>query len=104
MKYQPKRARARWLQDAPEWVLSVHDNGGKSADRYTVFFGGSQWLPEFGRNVFYLSMSESPGSAYGICISGECPSINRSNAGKKIRWLDLPKACQEAATRFANDE
>lgn len=91
MKYQPKRSRKQWTQDAPEYVLACYDNGGKTADRYTVLFGGTHWEPSMGRNVSYLGMSGAPTHPQGFSQWGEMPSNNRSACGKHVRWLDLPE-------------
>lgn len=95
--YRPRRATQRWMEQAPEYILSVHDNGGKTADRYTVFFGGSLYNEALARNraVEYLGMSEQPSHPQGISMWGECPSMNRDASGKKIRWLDLPESIRK---------
>lgn len=91
MAYRPRRANlARYLQGAPEYVLSVHDNP-KMWDRYTVFFGGSHWFPELGRDVEYLSMSDSPTHPQGFSQMGQCRAADRDASGRKVRWLDLPE-------------
>ena len=60
--YKPRRAGKRWLEEAPEYILDVFDNKGKTADRYTVLFGGSMldpWLLK-DRKVHYLGMNSYP--------------------------------------------
>lgn len=88
--YAPRRATKRWLEGAPEYVLAVFDNKGKTADRYTVMFGGSLWAPDMGRNVFYLGMSDAPTHPQGFSMWGECPASWRPHH-EQIRWLDLPE-------------
>jgi hypothetical protein len=72
--YRPRRAAKRWLAGAPEFILDCFDNKGKTSDRYTVLFGGSLLEPHLlqHRKVFYLGMSECPGSPQGISMWGEC--------------------------------
>lgn len=89
--YRPRRATQRWMEDAPEYILSVHDNGGKTYDRFTVFFGGSLYEEKMGRNVLYLGLSENPSHPQGFSQWGEAPANSRDASGKKIRWLDLPE-------------
>lgn len=89
--YRPRRSSQRWLQDAPEYVLACYDNGGKTADRYTVMFGGSLWYPEMGRKVFYLGMSGAPTHPQGFSQWGEMPADNRPSSREHVRWLDLPE-------------
>jgi hypothetical protein len=86
-KYRPKKASKRWLIDAPDYILSVYDNGGKTCDRYTVLFAGHLWNASLGYNVMYLAMSD------GLEFSqwGEMRSDDREACGKQIAWLDLPE-------------
>lgn len=97
-KYRPKRASARWLQDAPEYVLSCHDSP-KYHDRYTVCFGGTLWNEELGRNVLFLGLSQS-----GASYWGEMQSCNRPYIGKKVRWLDLPEAVRNAVIQRVKED
>jgi hypothetical protein len=99
--YRPRRSSARWLENAPEYVLACFDNGGKTCDRYTVMLGGSMWGPEMGRNVHYLAMSHAP--TQGFSQFGEMPAHNRRGFGRHIRWLDLPNHIrQHVIDRVAN--
>ena len=98
-----KRANARWMEGAPAGVLSCHKDPSKNApaDSFTVYF-----KTDDPRRADYLSMSALPFHPQGICCSGECEGwqrarFMRSYAGRKIRWLDLPKDCQTAARKFA---
>lgn len=91
MQYQPKRASKRWTEAAPHYVLACYDNGGKTADRYTVLFGWPIWQESDGRDVPYLGMSGAPTHPQGFSQWGEMPSNNRDACGKHVRWLDLPE-------------
>lgn len=91
--YRPRRSSARWTEGAPEYVLACYDNGGKTADRYTVLFGGSitsdRLLEQ--RKVFALFLSEHPSHPQGVSMWDECQAWDRSVHGKHVRWLDLPE-------------
>lgn len=102
--YRPRRASERWMENAPEYILSVHDNGGKTCDRYTVYFGGSMYEQSMGRNVLYLGMSECPSHPQGFSQWGEAPANSRDSSGKKIRWLDLPENIRKHVIARASDE
>lgn len=91
MRYQPKRSRRQWIEQAPAYVLACYDNGGATADRYTVLFGAPLWDESMGRNVPYLGMSEAPTHPQGFSQWGEMPSHNRAACGRHVRWLDLPE-------------
>lgn len=103
-QYTPRRAnRTRWLQDAPDYVLDVLDNGGQTTDRYTVLFTGQLLSTRHGETprtysntrVPYLGMSADPTSPGGFSQWGELPAHEaagyRYRCGHdRIRWLDLP--------------
>ena len=91
MRYQPKRSRSQWTKDSPSYVLACYDNGGKTADRYTVLLGAPIWDESMGRNVPYLAMSAHPNHPQGFSQYGEMPSHNRGACGKHIAWLELPE-------------
>lgn len=103
--YSPRRASAQWLQGAPSYVLDVWDNGGRTADRYTVFlYGQGHGFP--GDNpgtarVEYLAMSGDPTSPQGFSQFGEMTAGQRAGfayartaGNRRIRWLDLPAHIQ----------
>jgi hypothetical protein len=94
MRSKPRRAGACWMEDAPDWVLSVSDNKGKSADRYTI------WLQPFWSEsvrpaqwyVPYLAVSDNPESPVGVSLFGELPQYEAAwRSRDRIRWLDLPE-------------
>lgn len=81
-RYRPRRSAARWLEGAPDYVIACYDNGGRSADRYTVLFGGDLWSPDYARMnaeagmdprlVPCLLMSDAPMSPQGVSIWTDC--------------------------------
>jgi hypothetical protein len=91
MRYQPKRSRAQWTEQAPRYVLACYDNGGRTCDRYTVLLGAPFWEPPMGRSVPYLGMSDAPTHPQGFSQWGEMPSYHREACGAHVRWLDLPE-------------
>ena len=111
MRYQPKRSRKQWLIGAPEYVLACYDNGGKTADRYTVLIGGSLYEPGLAakRAVECLCMSAYPVCPLGFSQWGEMLSANRAACGKHVKWNDLPEnirkhviaRCEETAKAVA---
>lgn len=96
----PRRAGRRWMEQAPPYVLSCHDDGdgpGATADRYTVLFWSRDMVvnrpgqPDHGRpHVDYLGMSGAPTHPQGVSQWGELsnPSYRPRN---RVRWLDLPR-------------
>jgi hypothetical protein len=102
---KPRRAGKRWLEGAPEYVLDCFDNKGKTADRYTVLFGGSLSCG----SVPYLGMSESPTHPQGVSMWGELRSHEaagyRHRSGQeRVRWLDLPDHIRRHVVSRATEE
>ena len=91
MDYRPRRASKRWLAGAPEYILDVFDNKGKTADRYTILFGGTMLdtclLRQ--RMVWMLGLSAQPTSPCGFSQWGEVSASYRPSRDR-IRWADLP--------------
>jgi hypothetical protein len=80
----------------PSGIRSVWDNGGRSADRYTVVTD-----EDMGKGLWaMLGMSDAP--EHGFSQWGEC--TEGSHLGRRVRWDDLPQDVREhAARRFAED-
>jgi hypothetical protein len=93
-KYHPRRAAKRWMEDAPSWVLSCHDNKGGTADRYTVWLYDKLFPQEYSYrlHISYLSMSEYPTHPQGISMYGEIRAVGACRDAKtRCRWLDFPE-------------
>lgn len=102
-----KRIKALLPNGVPKYVR-CYDNGGKTADRYTVVFTGNYRRGNPQKEWFqYLSMSAAPYHPQGIGQHGEserqidvnksgfAPMIGRSNhLGKRIPFVDLPEDCR----------
>lgn len=100
MKYVCRRAsKARWLQNAPEYILDVFDNKGKTADRYTVMFTGSLLISDgtfANTHVQYLAMSGAPSHPQGVSMWGELTAYEAArfryrSKHQRIKWDDLPE-------------
>ena len=106
MTYKPRRARSRWLEGAPEYVVDVFDNKGKTADRYTVFFGGSLATDDV---VQYLGLSDDPHSPHGVSMWGtitphQFAAYRRAFGKERIRWWDLPDHIRAHVINRAGEE
>jgi hypothetical protein len=106
--------RRRLLPDGVPKYVRVYDNGGETADRYSVVFTGryEKGTPKDGKWFSYLAMSGSPFHPQGIGIHGSTqhqpadtidgeggwkwpPAIGRKcHLGKRIRFEDLPEDCR----------
>jgi hypothetical protein len=121
-----KRQRERIERLLPNGLpryLRIYDNGGETADRYTVVFTGNYRIRGLKRGERpqgqhpALCMSGSPTHPQGVCMWNEysqpCdtygeggrgykwpPAIGRKNhLGTRIDFDDLPVACQRIALK-----
>ena len=111
-RFRPRRSRRRWLEQAPDSVVACYDNGGKTADRYTVLFGPPIWSPTYAqanyrtgvdpRLVPCLAMSGAPTHPQGV--SEWCEVLRGPHLGRKVRWLDLPEEIREHVETRALEE
>ena len=96
MRGHPRRAGARWLQDAPGYILDCFDSK-TPGERYTVLFGGSlRATSGLQHYVSYLGMSDAPTHPLGVSMWGELrqheAAAYRYHHGKqRVRWIDLPE-------------
>lgn len=101
----------------PRWIRA-YDNGGETADRYTVIFTkadkyqGRETARE-DRRGFMLYMSASPFHPQGVGMTSEfetwrvpdapegfAPAIGRKGVfGRRIRFEDLPEDCRAIVMR-----
>lgn len=93
------------LKDGIPKYVRCYDNGGKTADRYTVVFTGNY----AGRNgCDYIGMSTHPYSPQGVGMHGNskniidvskhgfAPAIGRKNhLGVRIEFNALPEDCKK---------
>ena len=77
-------------------IHSIYDNGGKTADRYTVYYkgrGAVSWSSGF-RFRACLGMSGAPFHPQGIGTHGA--GMTGRHNGKRITFDQLPADCQRA--------
>ena len=109
-EYTPRRASQRWLKGAPDYVLDVLDNKGKTCDRYTVIFG-KKFMNEFQGTYYlqYLAMSGEPTHPQGFSQWGEftrfeCQAYRYRCKHQRIRWEDLPENVRQHVIDRAEEE
>ena len=97
--YGIRRATKRWLGKAPAYVLACFDNNGKTADRYTVFFGtgcmfhvkrdgtiakgGDRYANTY---TMFLTMSHNPTDPLGVSNWGEIGAYDLRSYRDRARW------------------
>lgn len=92
-----KRMTALMPNGIPRYVR-CYDNGGETADRYTVVFCG-RYTHKTGRAFWYVGMNAAPFHPQGIGQHGESNYMpidkpKYSHLGKKIKFIDLPEDCK----------
>jgi hypothetical protein len=102
----PKRARARWLENAPAFICDCFDSRNEG-ERYTVFFTGKEWAAGREGWVAFLGMSDGPEHPQGVSLMGEMQlwefsQYRQRYARERVRWLDLPAHIREHV--IARDE
>ncbi len=82
---------------APRY-LACYDNGGETADRYTVVFT-KPMKGSHGEFFVYVGMSRDPYSPQGVGTHGDSKErIDRptgNHLGKKIKFEKLPEPCRK---------
>ena len=101
---------ARLMPAGVPRYIRAYDNGGETADRYTVCFTGRAAtirVSNFAATYPYLVMSAAPFHPLGIGLHGEmqdrpldtrrgwAPPIGRKcHLGRRIRFQELPEDCR----------
>jgi hypothetical protein len=86
-------SRPKYESHEPVGRIAVYDNGGKTADRYTVVYLDR---PGHDKRVLEcLGMSDRPFHPQGFGQHDCC--IRGRYLGKRILFSDLPPDCQKAA-------
>lgn len=102
--YRPRRCSKRWLDgDCPREVLAIMDNGGKTFDRYTVFY---TYVERDHRDIWisYRGMSEHPASPTGFGVSGDMRAHEVAAYRYRFKhhyatWSSLPPDVKAAVRR-----
>lgn len=111
-RYKPRKSRKVWLEGAPDAVVAVYDNGGKTADRYTVLYGAPHWSEDYAAYYWRIGqsprmtparfMSENPFHPQGVGMYGDCE--RGPHLGKKIRYSDLPDKCKQCVEQDCQED
>lgn len=100
-----KRKESLVPNGTPKYIR-CYDNGGASADRYTVVFTGNYTHKTSGEHC-YLGMSGNPFHPLGIGQHGfsrtQIDKPAYSHLGKKIKFEDLSKECKDCVMQTYNE-
>lgn len=109
MTYRPRTQSAKFLNtDCPAGVLAIYDNGGKTFDRYTVFYKPSEAVDYAYGYIGYRGMSEDPYSPSGFGIYGEMKAhevaaYRNSIYRESAKWSDLPEQVKKSVRQDCED-
>ena len=89
--YRPRRANKRWMKDAPDYILSVHDHPN-FVDRYTIYFvpNTNDYTNRADCDILYLACNDSPTHPQGFSMFGAVNATQRQ-LDHRVKWLDLPE-------------
>jgi hypothetical protein len=109
MTYQPRTQSEKFLDgDCPKGVLAIYDNGGKTFDRYTVFYKPTEPLKDIYAPIGYRGMSEHPSDPqgfgqYGEMAAWEAREYRSSIYRDSCKWTDLPEDVQRCVRNDCSD-
>lgn len=90
--------KARLIPNGEPRYVRCYDNGGETADRYTVVFTG-HYTHKTNRTHWCLGMSGNPFHPLGIGAYGESDTQidypTYGHLGKKIKFADLTEDCKK---------
>lgn len=76
--------------------IRCYDNGGKTADRYTVIYMDRPERTKCPEQLYdAIGMNSMPFHGIGM----HCAAAPGKHLGKRIRFADLPIDCQKAVTQ-----
>jgi hypothetical protein len=105
----PRTQSKKFLDgDCPSGVLAIYDNGGKTWDRYTVFYKPVDVLKDRGEYIGYRGMSEDPYSPQGFGIYGEMKAWEVAAYRERVyrdsaKWSDLPEQVKKSVRQDCSD-
>lgn len=110
MTRRTSRKRSSLRRNSKTSQFGIYDNGGKTADRYTILYRVPQ--KSHGESYYvYFGMDEHPNHPQGFGQHGELPArayrahqLSKFRAlGKPIKLSSLPAQARKAAERFMLD-
>ena len=87
----------KYIIDEGKMNFDVYDNGGKTADRWTVVSSDDLKNKQPNGMVDMLGLSSNPNSPQGVSMFSQGQVGN--HLGKKIKFSSLPKEVQKHITQ-----
>lgn len=107
--YRPRTQSKKFLDgDCPDAVLAIYDNGGKTFDRYTVFYKPLEGGNFHDMIIGYRGMSTHPYDPQGFGIYGEMKAYEVAAYRNAIyrescKWSDLPDDVKRSVRQDSAD-
>jgi hypothetical protein len=99
------KRKERILPNGTPRYVRCYDNGGDTADRYTIVFTGN--FPDRDRQCYYYGCSGDPSHALGIgMLDSHDKVIDRptySHLGKKVKFETLPEKVRKTIISYYKD-
>lgn len=97
---QFKRAIQLLTETFEPRYIRCYDNGGETADRYTIVFTGNYSKGTgYDKRFQYVGMGSAPYHPQGICYNEDSEDLidkpSYKHLGKKIKFSDLPADCRQ---------
>jgi len=109
MSYTPRTQPKKFRDgDCPNGVLAIYDNGGKTWDRYTVFYKPVEPLADLRGFIGYRGMSEDPYAPNGFGIYAEMTAWEVAAYRRRVyrdsaKWSSLPAQVQKSVRQDCAD-
>lgn len=109
MSYIPRTQSAKFRDsDCPADVLAIYDNGGKTFDRYTVFYKPVEPLQDLRGWIGYRGMSEHPYDPQGFGIYAEMEAYEVARYRESVyrescKWSELPEDVKRSVRADCDD-
>lgn len=109
MTYIPRTQSRKFRDgDCPADVLAIYDNGGKSFDRYTVFYKPVEPLENLRGWIGYRGMSTDPYAPQGFGIYAEMQAYEVAQYRQRVyrescKWSDLPEQVKKSVREDCKD-
>lgn len=81
-------------------IHSIYDNGGESADRYTVYYKGRGTINSINGSRDCVAMDDRPFHPQGFGQHGQ--GMPGKHNGKRIKFEELPPDCQRLVMQDLN--
>lgn len=89
----PRTRNTVTLPNGKRYICRIYDNGGDTADRYTICY--KAYRDRYGDLVYpFVGCSADPFNGFGVHGESLVGKIDGKHLGKRVRYEDLPEPVQ----------